>query len=448
MSKILAEISIGEVSPPQGIQLGGYPHYERLNTGIHDPLYATWLYLKDERSGEQTLIMSSDLLNFSRSQVDKIKQAIIVGSNIGLQPEQINVTCSHTHSAPITRGGFRASKDKESYVGPADEDYVAWLLKKCADLGLEALANTFPAEIAQGKAYRGKEHGIKGNRRDPENGPADPEMPILLVRDLSGQLRVIYVAYSMHPTFLHAESKLVSADYPGAMRVYFAKKFPSAVFMFGQGASGDQSSRYFRTGQTFAEAKRFADVLSEGIMEVIPQLSYTDTVELKNVMVPINVKLKDFSDLPGAERRLAECRRREQELIDAGASYTETQTANLWVLGAEHGVRYARLHAAGEMDAHLADNVPYTFQITLINDAAYVFLPGEIFVEFSLDIKERSPFEDTYVLTLSNGSLPGYCVTRDEAATGGYEVWQSMMDVSVGYDMADSVVATLQKING
>ena len=448
MSKILAGTSIGEISPPQGIQLGGYPHYERLNTGVHDPLYATWLYLKDERSSEQILIMSSDLLILTRSQVDKIKQTIIAGSNIGLRPEQINITCSHTHSAPITGADFPANDDNESYVESIDEEYVAWLLNKCADLGLEALANPFPAEIAQGKAYRGKEHGIKGNRRDPENGPADPEMPILLVRDLSGQLRAIYVAYSMHPTFLHAESELVSADYPGAMRVYFAKKFPSAVFMFGQGASGDQSSRYFRTGQTFAEAKRFADVLSEGIMEVIPQLSYTDTVELKNVMVPINVKLKDFSDLPGAERRLAECRRREQELIDAGASYTETQTANLWVLGAEHGVRYARLHAAGEMDAHLADNVPYTFQITLINDAAYVFLPGEIFVEFSLDIKERSTFEDTYVLTLSNGSLPGYCVTRDEAATGGYEVWQSMMDVSVGYDMADSVVATLQKING
>ncbi|NLZ56576.1 MAG: hypothetical protein GX900_07975 [Clostridiaceae bacterium] len=448
MSKILAGISIGEVSPPKGIQLAGYPHYERLNTGIHDPLYATWLYLKDERSGEQTLLMSSDLLNFTRTQVDKIKQAIIAGSNIGLRPEQINVTCSHTHSAPTTIGGNRASGDDESYVEPVDEEYVAWLLNKCAELGLEALANTFPAEIAQGKAYRGKEHGIKGNRRDPENGPADPEMPILLVRDLTGQLRAIHVAYSMHPTFLHAESKLVSADYPGAMRAYFAEKFPSAVFMFGQGASGDQSSRYFRTGQTFDEAKRFGILLSEGIMEMIPQLSYTDTVELKNIVVPINVKLKDFSDLPGAQKRLEECLKREQEAIASGGSYTETQTANLWVLGAEHGVRYARLYAAGELDSYLADHVPYTFQITMINDAAYVFLPGEIFMEFSLDIKERSPFEDTFVFTLSNGSLPGYCVTREEAEAGGYEVWQSMMDVSVGYDMADSVVATLQKIDG
>ena len=65
-----------------------------------------------------------------------------------------------------------------------------------------------------------------------------------------------------------------------------------------------------------------------------------------------------------------------------------------------------------------------------------------------LDIKERSPFEDTFVLTLSNGSLPGYCVTRDEAEMGGYEVWNSMMDVSVGYDMADSVVATLKQLYG
>ena len=56
-------------------------------------------------------------------------------------------------------------------------------------------------------------------------------------------------------TFLHAESRVITADYPAFIYEYFQSK-TDLVVGFHTGAAGDQSSRHSRTGQTFEEAKR------------------------------------------------------------------------------------------------------------------------------------------------------------------------------------------------
>jgi len=40
-----AGMSRVDITPPQGLELAGYPHYPRNNTGAHDPLYAACMYL-------------------------------------------------------------------------------------------------------------------------------------------------------------------------------------------------------------------------------------------------------------------------------------------------------------------------------------------------------------------------------------------------------------------
>jgi hypothetical protein len=55
-----------------------------------------------------------------------------------------------------------------------------------------------------------------------------------------------------------------------------------------------------------------------------------------------------------------------------------------------------------------------------IGDVALVSFPVELFCEFGLIIKERSPLADTFVVTLANGGL-GYVPTLEAFAHGGYE---------------------------
>ena len=55
-----------------------------------------------------------------------------------------------------------------------------------------------------------------------------------------------------------------------------------------------------------------------------------------------------------------------------------------------------------------------------LGDVALVGLPGEMFCEFGMDIKRRSPARWTLVSELCGDEI-GYVPTRESFAQGGYE---------------------------
>ena len=59
--------------------------------------------------------------------------------------------------------------------------------------------------------------------------------------------------------------------------------------------------------------------------------------------------------------------------------------------------------------------------ITLGDQLAWVSLPGEVFVELGLAIKQASPYAQTMIVELANGSV-GYIPNRAAYAEGNYEV--------------------------
>lgn len=60
-------------------------------------------------------------------------------------------------------------------------------------------------------------------------------------------------------------------------------------------------------------------------------------------------------------------------------------------------------------------------QAFALGGAAIVGLPGEVFVEYQLNISERSPFPLTAVFGVTNG-CPSYVPVASEYPHGGYEV--------------------------
>jgi neutral ceramidase len=59
-------------------------------------------------------------------------------------------------------------------------------------------------------------------------------------------------------------------------------------------------------------------------------------------------------------------------------------------------------------------------RLAIGNNIATVGIPGEVFVEIGLAIKEKSPFEFTLPLECTNGCI-GYMPTRKAFDEGGYE---------------------------
>jgi hypothetical protein len=89
-------------------------------------------------------------------------------------------------------------------------------------------------------------------------------------------------------------------------------------------------------------------------------------------------------------------------------------------------------------------------QVMLIGDVALVGVPAEYFTSLGVDIKQRSPFKNTYVAELANDWI-GYLPDRKGHELGGYQTWMgqhSYAEIGTGERMADEVVAMLNELAG
>jgi hypothetical protein len=81
--------------------------------------------------------------------------------------------------------------------------------------------------------------------------------------------------------------------------------------------------------------------------------------------------------------------------------------------------------------------------ISLGDDLAWVSLPGEIFVDLGLQIKRGSPFRQTMIAELANGSI-GYVPTRVAYAQGNYEVVSARCAEGSGELLVDAALRQLR----
>src|SRR6185295_17001882 len=83
--------------------------------------------------------------------------------------------------------------------------------------------------------------------------------------------------------------------------------------------------------------------------------------------------------------------------------------------------------------------------IRLSPDAAIVTLPGEVFVELGLAIKQASPFKTTLVVELAN-DCPAYVPTKKAFAEGSYEIVNSRIQSGGGEKMVEMAEKLLREL--
>lgn len=441
MENLKAGFAVSDISPEEGIELAGYPHFPRHNTGIHDPLYASCLCLDN---GETRLaIVTLDLLFFSKKYVRELRQRLdkteaIAGGNVMF-------CCSHTHSGPWAAGRLDMEA-LEKGLGQ-DEGYIAHLKDILCRLVVEACENQFDAKIGLGIGYCGREQGVGGNRRDP-NGLSDPSVNVLGVQDTSGAWRACLVEYALHPTVLHGESAVVSADYPGYIRGQLVSAYPGICVLFAQGTSGNQSTRYFRSGQTLDEARRIGTAIGAEAGRLLANLEMISHARLSVHSVELDPELRKYPGKSNAELNVEKAMEELRRLKAASAPYIDVRNAELRLLGAEDILGYVLLDERGVKPDLIKDELPLEVQAFRVGDSCILGLQGEIFVEFGLEIKSRSPFGKTFVLELANGAAPGYIYTPESLSEGGYETDTSMLGPECGNRIVQEALKMLGFIKG
>jgi hypothetical protein len=414
-----ADLRVGaaqvEITPPAGTPMAGY-YSERAAQGVHDDLFAKAIVI--ESGGVKSALVALDLITTQREFVQEARRMILAGP--GIPPGNVMISATHAHTGPIVSGG---SSRTAAFGGESDlaRKYTRALPGLIAESVRQACARLVPATVW---AARGREESLAFNRRfhmkdgsvgwNPGRlnpnilrpaGPIDPDVPVFHFASLDEKPLAIYVNYSMHLDTVGGLQ--ISADYPYWLgRILRQVKGPEVITMFTIGTAGDVNHinvgwRAQPKGQ--AEATRIGAVLAGAVIRELPNLDAVSGTVLQC--------RSSLVRLPVAEVKPGDLEKARETLGRRGKGGKEPAFLEV-------------VDAFKVTDVHEREGAPYEVEvqvITLGTDAAWVSLPGEIFVELGLAIKQASPFKYTVVAELANGSI-GYIPTRQAWTQGNYEV--------------------------
>ena len=101
------------------------------------------------------------------------------------------------------------------------------------------------------------------------------------------------------------------------------------------------------------------------------------------------------------------------------------------------------------LDVAAREGKPHEVEVQVIalgKQLAWVSLPGEVFTELGLAIKQDSPFPTTIIAELANGLL-GYIPSRRAYAQGNYEVVSARCAEGSGERLVDAAVKMLKELH-
>lgn len=425
-----------DISPVDSQFLFGYPHVKRYSTGIHDPLLSSALYISDGNT--QVIFIANDIIFVSKTIVRNARKRIEKTTDVPVA--NIMITATHTHSGPHTIDYI--SNDADPAVPKVDENYVSFMEDSIVNAAQEAFSQAKPAKIGLAIA---DDTGIGTNRRYP-SGPADHNVPVLVVKDAQNDEHIAcMIVCSMHPTVMHEDSTLVSGDFPGLSRIYLQENVldKDCPVLNHTGPSGNQSPRHVTKANTFEEAKRLGEILAKAVEKTLPKMRFAGKLEIEVKQKLLDaLPRRDFPTAAQAKIKLDEAIEKLQTLRDTNAGKQQIRTAECDLFGAEETLTLAKAAQDRRLEKSYQISLPAEIQIIKIGDWKFVGWQGEIFIEYSLAVKEKA--ENTFVISMANGELQGYIVTEEAAKEGGYETSNALFSYKTGQILVNETLELLK----
>ncbi len=421
-----------DITPNPGVALAG-SFRPVISTSIHDPLHARALALDDGRC--PLILATCDLIAIERADVLTAKDIVL--QKTGVPPQNILLAGIHTHSAPAPCG----------LLGTDREDaYMAWAVPRMAGAMIQAWQSRRPARVGWAGAsapehlfnrrFHMKDGSVRMNpgRMNPDVvepvGPTDPQIVLLAAVDAATADPIAVMgSYALH-YIGGGESGAVSADYfacvERALNRRMSRAFP---VIWANAFSGDVNNvDVFQPAPSVAPWERMnqvAESLAARAAAAWETMTFTDRAPLAAAL----------QDLP--------CRRRvntPEELAQARALLAQPGEQN-----------NDRVYARDRLilaEWPLVEPAPV--QAMRIGGLGVAALPGEIFTQFGLDLKSRSPFPLTMNVELANGYV-GYVPTLAGFEQGGYETWlarSSRLEPQAGPAMIELALSLLHRVHG
>ena len=349
-----AGTGVAEITPPLevGILMSSSRRLWAPFESVRLPLHARAVVV--EKAKRRIALVSLDLLGVAGEAVGgfcEFKQQVVAAADHVVGADDLVLVSTHTHCGPesIALTDLLHTKSFKTWVGHLAQRIglavknAAGSLRPC-----KLMVGSRPAPGISVNRRIETTRGIASVHRQlpPEvvigpEGPVDDRVRVAAFVDRSDKPVAILVNFTMHPV-LEMCIKHVSPDYPGEISLDLQRRHPGAEVLFLQGACGNINPP--TTQRSAANARRYGQRLAKLVDETLDGLTPVEGDELALRWKAIRLPVRSVAGQPEAcplETRIGAAR---------------------------------------------------------IGSAAFVFLPGEPFVEIALAIRKASPWDFTAVV--------------------------------------------------
>jgi neutral ceramidase len=387
------------ITPEGPMWMAGYAARTRPAESKMTDLWAKALVLEDA-AGQRAVLVTLDLVGIDRDLAQGIRAGI--AEKHKLSGGQVALNCSHTHSGPVVARNLRPM---HFYALPKEQQqlvakYADRLQNSVVEVVGQAIANLAPASLSWGN----RQTDFAVNRRNNKEasvpmlreqgmlvGPVDHDVPVLAVKNASGKLVAVAFGYACHATVL--DGYAWSGDYPGYAQMGVEAAHPDCVALFWAGCGADQNPIPRRQVEL---AEKYGRQLAKTINETLEQQ-----------LTPISPKLStSYAEIA---LPLASVPTRD-ELLE------QTKDANKYI------VMRAKM-LLEDLDAGQPISATYPYPIgrwQLGSDIDWLFLGGEVVVDYAIRLKSERSGPQTWVAGYSNDVM-AYIPSRRVLLEGGYE---------------------------
>jgi hypothetical protein len=385
------------ITPQTSVWMAGYGFRDHPSEGTLQDLWVKALAVEDA-SGSRAVLITADVCGISGEISSAIRDEIQKAHHI--DRSRVVIACSHTHSGPVV-GTYLIS------MYPLDDeqrqkviDYSEIFKKLTIEVAAKAFEDLKPAKISwdTGRCDFAVNRRANNQANVPNlraaialNGPEDHDVPVLRVSDSDGKLQAIVCGYACHNTTLHGYK--FSGDYAGHAQIDLEKAHPGAIALFWSGCGADQNPL---PRGTVEQAEDYGARLSQAVEEVLARPMKPVKGELQTAYDEIDLALAPVPD-----------RAHWEELAKSENPY-EVGRAKLLL---------KKLDDKGSLDS----TYPYPVQAWHFgDDLTWIFLGGEVVVDYSHRIKRNLGSRNTWVAGYCNDVM-AYIPSLRVLKEGGYE---------------------------
>lgn len=429
------------ITPPLGTPMAGY-YSERAAEGVHDDLYARALVL--EKDGARAALVSLDLISTPRQVVTEARREVERAT--GVRGDAVMISATHSHTGPLmnNRGAREAVLGGTSDLARRYTEELPAKIARAVQLAEEKLA---PARATVG---HGHETSIAFNRRyhmadgtvgwNPGKlnprivkpaGPIDADVPVILFTSSAKKPVAVYVNYAVHLD--NVGGLKISADLPYTLSKLLGDVLgPEVVTVYTTGCCGDVNHvdvNWAEPQKGLENAARMGTILAAEVLRTTPRLKPVaeGALRVKSEIVKLPLARVTPEDVTKARDTVQ--RRGDGKSANRVPFLEQVQAFKVLDVDARKGQPH-------EVEVQV---------VALGREVAWVSLPGEIFVELGLALKQDSPFPHTIIAELANGSV-GYIPARRAFAQGNYEVVSSRCAEGGGELLVATAVRLLKEL--